>query len=158
MLPHMIYHRPEDAQSLASAGRRSLGSLAAQNTPQYGRNDTPHAEDMQSSACAKPSSALGLVAAQNPLLGGDGTSTHSDCMGVGQLHGTGHVEVNDRTTPPIRSRSQQELYWRRKEEHRKRWGDRYRLPESFCFGREGDLVQERPAPDSGGGPSRRNTS
>jgi ribosomal-protein-alanine N-acetyltransferase len=35
------------------------------------------------------------------------------------------------TTPPILSRSQQELYWRRKAEHRKRWGDRYRLPESF---------------------------
>jgi len=93
----MIHHTLEDAQSLASAGRRPLGSLAA----------------------------------QNPLLGADGTSTHSDCMGVGQLHGTGHVEVNDRTTPPILSRSQQELYWRRKEEHRKRWGDRYRLPESF---------------------------
>jgi ribosomal-protein-alanine N-acetyltransferase len=35
------------------------------------------------------------------------------------------------TTPPILSRSLQELYWRRKAEHRQRWGDRYRLPESF---------------------------
>jgi len=35
------------------------------------------------------------------------------------------------TTPPILSRSLQELYWRRKAEYRKRWGDRYRLPESF---------------------------
>jgi len=35
------------------------------------------------------------------------------------------------TTPPIMARSQQELYWRRKAEHRKRWGDRYRLPDTF---------------------------
>jgi len=41
------------------------------------------------------------------------------------------VEVNDRTTPPILSRSQQELYWRRQAEYRQRWGDRYRLPDSF---------------------------
>ena len=94
MLPHMIHHRPDDAQSLASAGRRSLGSLAAQNTPQYGRNDTPYARRPAILVECWPPPA-GVACGSESSIGGDGTSTHSDCMWVGQLHGTGHVEVGD---------------------------------------------------------------